>query len=258
MKSLITKVHALYSYVTEQYSSIDIFVIVQLLKAIGQKMTTLSLFDEESELRLSDQIHQLLLGRILSGQMKAGDIVAEKKLALELGVSRTPVHDALRDLIKDGFIHQEKNKRPVVTGFSVDEVYDIFDIRILLEGEACYRAATRIDRTTLANLRQSADDLVAAQKDESWLAMWAQFDDEFHDAIAKACGSKRLHQDIIKHRLSHRSLNIQANSPYSFSNSLQEHIVILNHLDARDAASAKNAMQNHIRESQILFVSQFS
>ncbi len=221
-------------------------------------MTNLPIFDEDSELRLSDQIHQLLLGRILSGEMKAGDIVAEKKLATELGVSRTPVHDALRDLIKDGFIYQEKNKRPVIKGFSVDEVYDIFDIRILLEGEACYRAATRIDRATLARLRQSADELNSADKDQRWLSIWAQFDDDFHDSIAKASGSKRLHQDIIKHRLSHRALNIQAKSPYSFSNSLQEHIVILDHLDSRDSEQAKIAMQNHIRESQILFVSQFS
>jgi DNA-binding GntR family transcriptional regulator len=224
----------------------------------GIQMTTPVLFDDDSELRLSDQIHQLLLGRILSGQMKAGDIVAEKKLALELGVSRTPVHDALRDLIKDGFIHQEKNKRPVITGFSVDEVYDIFDIRILLEGEACYRAATRIDRVTLAKLRQCADELDSAQKDQQWLNTWAQFDDDFHDSIAKASGSKRLHQDIIKHRLSHRALNIQAKSPYSFHNSLQEHMVILEHLDSRDSEKAKQAMRNHIRESQILFVSQFS
>ncbi|MEH6446309.1 MAG: GntR family transcriptional regulator [Oceanospirillaceae bacterium] len=214
--------------------------------------------EDHTESRLSDRIHQILLGRILSGQMKSGDIVAEKKLALELGVSRTPVHDALRDLIKDGFLNQEKNRRPVVASFTAEDVYDIFEIRILLEGEACFRAASRMDRLTLDDLRKQADILLSTQKDHNWLELWAQFDDKFHHSIAKASGSKRLLQDIIKHRLSHRALNIQAESPYSFSNSLQEHIVILNALDLRDAQSAKLSMQNHIRESQTLFVSKYS
>lgn len=213
---------------------------------------------DDSTLRLSDQIHQLLLARILNGQMKAGDIVAEKKLAIELGVSRTPVHDALRDLIKDGFLRQEVNRRPVVTGFNADEVFDIFEIRILLEGEACYRAATRIDRLTLEALRREADSLHNAAKDDQWLGHWAKYDDKLHESIAKASGSKRLLQDIVRHRLSHRALNIQAESPHSFSNSLQEHILILDALDARDAKAAKKTMQSHIRESQALFVSKFS
>jgi DNA-binding GntR family transcriptional regulator len=214
--------------------------------------------DTNNEVRLSERIHQLLLERILNGQMKAGDIVAEKKLAVELGVSRTPVHDALRDLIKDGFLHQQMNKRPVVSGFSAADVYDIFEIRILLEGEACYQAASRMDRITLTELRAQADYLQKADKDHTWLEQWAQFDDQFHRSIAKASGSKRLMQDIIKHRLSHRALNIQAESPYSFSNSLQEHFLILDALDLRDSKMAKKAMQTHIRESQALFVSKFS
>jgi DNA-binding GntR family transcriptional regulator len=221
-------------------------------------MNTPLLDEEHSQSRLSDRIHQILLGRILSGQMKSGDIIAEKKLAVELGVSRTPVHDALRDLIKDGFLHQEKNRRPVVTDFTAEDVYDIFEIRILLEGEACFRAASRMDRLTLNDLREQADVLSSTQKKHNWLELWAQFDDSFHNKIAKASGSKRLLQDIIKHRLSHRALNIQAESPYSFSNSLQEHLDILDALDARDAQWAKKAMQNHIRESQTLFVSKYS
>ncbi len=221
-------------------------------------MSTTLLIDENDQVRLSDKIHQLLLERILSGVMQAGDIVAEKKLALELGVSRSPVHDALRDLIKDGFLQQAKNRRPVVCRLSSADVFDIFEIRILLEGEASYKAATRMDRITLAELRKGANFLFEIEKDQTWLEHWAQYDDHFHLCIAKASGSKRLMQDIIRHRLSHRALNIQAESPYSFSNSLQEHIEVLDALDNRDPSQARTAMQNHIRESQALFVNKFS
>ncbi|OUS37059.1 hypothetical protein A9R01_05040 ['Osedax' symbiont bacterium Rs2_46_30_T18] len=221
-------------------------------------MKKLLLTDVNSDMRLSDRIHQLLLERILAAQMKPGDIVAEQKLAQELGVSRTPVHDALRDLIKDGFLHQEKNRRPVVNKFSVEDVYDIFEIRILLEGEACFRAAQRMDRDTLATLRDSALRLQQMVKDHTWLEHWAEFDDVFHSSIARASGSKRLLQDIIRHRLSHRALNVQADSPMFFSNSLNEHFAILDALDQRDGARAKAAMQTHIRESQTLFVSKFA
>ncbi|EPJ47838.1 MAG: hypothetical protein OFPI_31550 [Osedax symbiont Rs2] len=221
-------------------------------------MKKLLLADVNSDMRLSERIHQLLLARILAAQMKPGEIVAEQKLAQELGVSRTPVHDALRDLIKDGFLHQEKNRRPVVNKFSVEDVYDIFEIRILLEGEAFLRAAQRMDRETLAKLRASAEQLQERIKDSSWLEHWAEFDDVFHRSIARASGSKRLLQDIIRHRLSHRALNVQADSPNFFSNSLDEHFAILDALDQRDGQRAKSAMQTHIRESQTLFVSKFT
>lgn len=217
-----------------------------------------SVLIDNTELRLSEQIHQLLLERILYGEMKPGEIVAEQKLAQQLGVSRTPVHDALRDLIKDGFLYQEKNKRPIVTGFSAEDVYDIFDIRILLEGEATYRAATRMDRVTLRQLRHTGEHLQQCQRDDNWLEQWANYDDCFHRSIAKASASKRLYQDIIKHRLSHRALNVHADGPDAFKDSLIEHFRILDALDNRDAVAAKEAMQQHIRESQAFFVSQFS
>ncbi|MGB1239248.1 MAG: GntR family transcriptional regulator, partial [Pseudomonadales bacterium] len=213
---------------------------------------------ENSQLRLSERIHQWLLERIIYGDMKPGDAVAEKTIAQTLGVSRTPVHDALRDLIKDGFLHQERNKRPVVTAFTAEDVFDIFEIRILLEGEAAFKAAARMDRLTLKQLRERANVLSADTAAPDWLESWAQYDDDFHREIAKASGSKRLLQDIVRHRLSHRALNVHASGPETFSDSLNEHDVILSALEQRDSDMAKAAMRAHIRESQALFVNQFS
>ncbi|MBL4613915.1 MAG: GntR family transcriptional regulator [Magnetovibrio sp.] len=216
-------------------------------------MTANTAFQKEAS-RLSERVYELLLERIISGQLPAGTVLAEKRLAEELGVSRTPMHEAIRDLIKDGFVHQIKNHRPTVSRFTAQDVFEIFEMRALLEGEAAYLAAQRIDRTTLKDLRETGMHFENISYSCSRIKAWADYEDDFHNCIAKASGNKRLYQGVVRVRLSHRALNVHIMGSDSIQDALHQHFEILDALDCRDGARARTAMRNHIKEWQTYFI----
>ncbi len=218
---------------------------------------TLSLERHLEGLTLADAVYETLLEAILSGRLEPGKVISEVALAKQLDVSRTPVHDALRQLAKDGLIEQQPGKRAVVASFSGDDIYDIFEMRKILESESAYRAATGLDRQTLARLRETADGLAAVRNTPDWIARWADFDEAFHDAIAKASGSQRLWQDIARYFLLHRGFNRLATTEECLQQALQEHRTILDALEARDPDKARQAMLAHIQEWQAYFVNHF-
>jgi DNA-binding GntR family transcriptional regulator len=208
--------------------------------------------------RLADTVYMQLMEAILKGRLPPGTIVAELALSRQLGVSRTPVHDALRQLGKDGLIEQKSGRRAVVVAVSRDDVQDIFQMRRLLEAEAARCAATRIDRPTLAQLRAAAEKLAKGQRNRAWLERWADFDEQCHAAIARASGSPRLAHDIARYRLLHRGLNKLATTIDDLDRALEEHLRILDALDRRDPPAAAQAMEEHLREWQTYFVHQMS
>ncbi len=211
-----------------------------------------------SDLRLSDQVYQLLMERILSGEIKSGDVIAEKSMANELGVSRTPVHDALRALIAEGFLIQEKNRRPKVAGLTASDVYEIYEMRALLEGEAAFMAAERMDLSTINRLRETGESLKEKTSCRDWVTRWAAYEDDFHGGIAKASGNKRLYGDIERHRLSQRAFIVHILEPAFIHDGIDEHIAILDALEKRDAEAARAEMRHHIKEWQPYFVGKFS
>lgn len=207
--------------------------------------------------RLSDAVYETLLEAILNGRLAAGTIVSEVRLAKQLDVSRTPVHDALRQLAKDGLVEQRAGRRAVIATFSKEDIHDIFEMRKILEGEAARRAAANIDRQTLARLASMADELQKDLTKPDWLNRWADFDEAFHDAIAKASGSPRLWQDVVRYRLLHRGINKLATTVECLQLALNEHRQILDALEKRDAERAAQAMVAHIQEWQAYFVNHF-
>ena len=218
---------------------------------------TLTLQERAEPTRLSDAVYETLLEAIISGKLPAGSIVSEVSLAKQLEVSRTPVHDALRQLSKDGLVEQRAGRRAIITAFSKEDVFDIFEMRKLLEGESTRRAATRIDRASIARLRDVGEALQSGSDKADYLNRWADFDEEFHETIAKASGSTRLWQDIVRYRRLHRGFNKLTTTVESLQHALQEHFQILDALEKRDAETAARLMIEHIREWQAYFVNHF-
>ena len=151
-------------------------------------------------------------------------------------------------------MRQEANRRAVIATFSKEDVHDIFDMRILLESEAARRASTRMDRQTLQRLKGIGETLAATQNRPDWVARWADFDEEFHDSIARTSGSQRMWQDIGRYRLLHRGFNKMVTTVEVLIQALHEHQAILDALEARDPDRAAAAMATHIREWQAYFV----
>jgi DNA-binding GntR family transcriptional regulator len=207
---------------------------------------------------LSRKAYQAILERIFAGRLFPGKVLSEVALARELGMSRTPVHSAIRELVKDGLVAQEKNRRPVISHFTRTDMQEIFEMRRLLEAEAAYRAASHIDRPTLVRLRNTGEALERHLAEPDILIRWANFDEEFHRAVAQACGNRRLAKDIERYQLIHRGLNTMRLTPELVPQALAEHMRILGALERRDPNQCRLATLEHIQEWQAYYIRFFS
>ena len=206
---------------------------------------------------LSDKVYETLLEAIVSGRMAPGTELSVVGVAKELDVSRTPVHDALRQLAHDGLVEQEVNRKARVASFTKDDVFEIFEMRKLLEGRAAELAASRIEEKVLALLQAEADRLADSPDAIDWVSRWIDFDEQFHTAIAQASGNRRLFMDITRYRLLHRGFNQMATNAEVLQQALKEHQEILDALANQDAAEAASAMVSHIETWQVYFVKSF-
>ena len=103
---------------------------------------------------LIQSIYEDILGRVLSGQLAAGERISESRLAAELSVSRTPVHTALQQLAKDGLINLSPNSSAHVASYSRQDIHDIGTLRLSLDDMA----------VRLAMLYGSQSDFLALKK----------------------------------------------------------------------------------------------
>jgi DNA-binding GntR family transcriptional regulator len=173
-------------------------------------------------------------------------VVSELALSKELKVSRTPVHDAVQDLMKDRLIEQVDNHRPYIAKFTGSKVNDLFGMRCLLEAEAARQAATGLDKRALESLRTEIDSFANEMSDEELQNRWLEFDNRFHIEIADGCGNQYLRQDIFRYRAIHEMLNRLYIVGSNIKQGLKEHEEILVALEARDGDAAAEAMANHI------------
>ncbi|MBI3854508.1 MAG: GntR family transcriptional regulator [Planctomycetes bacterium] len=197
---------------------------------------------------LVEGAYEALLEKILSGGLPSGAVVSEVSLAQELNVSRTPVHQALARLAKEGLIEHRAGRKPRIARFGRDDVIEIYDLRLLLETAATQRAAERIDPRLLAELTREADALAAGPDGLEWTRAALDFDVRFHDAIASASGNRRLRQEIAKYRLQIRAFCRMTGNAENLRDALREHQAVLKALAERSPAAAGQAMAQHVQK----------
>ena len=111
---------------------------------------------EHKNISIADQIFEQLEREILSGKYPRNTVLSELGLSKELGVSRTPVREAIRRLEQEDIL-EESGKGMVVVGITADDMRDMFEIRLRIEGEAARRAALNISDDRLRALREILD-----------------------------------------------------------------------------------------------------
>lgn len=207
---------------------------------------------------LADAAYQAILAELFAGRFRAGESISEVELARRLNMSRTPVHLAVRELVRDGLLTQAPNRRPVFHPFTSEDVREIYQMRQLLEAEAAALAALRLDRPHLQMLQAQCADLRRHLKSPDVLTRWADLDERFHREIAIASGNRRLAQDIFRYRLVHRGFNTIRFTADLVPQSLAEHERVLAALDQRDPEAARSAMLTHLREWEAYYVRSFA
>ncbi len=192
---------------------------------------------------------------ILTGEYGPEARLIEEQLAERLGVSRTPIRQALTMLEAEGLVELAPNRGATVCSFSVEDVWDIYDLRAVLEGHAARRAAGRIREEELARLRELAlemDGLPGHHEDhEEEIRTLVALNQEFHGTIVEASRNKRL-QRLIK-RTVEIPLMFKAffwYTPHERVISNHYHRQILHALEDGDDDRAEIVMREHVYEGR--------
>ncbi len=195
---------------------------------------------------LSDKVYQYLRDGIAEGRFVTGDCLVEQKIAEELGVSRTPVREALKQLELEDLVVSQPNRGVMVKSFSNEDFFDVFTIRFLLEGQAAYWAAERITSEQLVNLKETVE-LMEFYTQKSDIAHLVRLDSKFHEGIYEASNSRTLKHILTSlHHNIHRARASSLTMPARPASSLAEHQSIYEALARHDAEAAKEFMDRHI------------
>ena len=195
---------------------------------------------------LTAKVFNQLQNEILNGKYQPGDNLIETRLSTELGVSRTPVREALRQLELEGLVQSIPNKGVIVKGISAKDIEDIYTIRMMIEGLAARWAAQNITPEELVELKDAVElEEFYTQKND--IQHLLHFDSRFHEILFKASKSKPLMNTLRTfHHYVQRSRNASLKSPVRAQEALNEHKAILQAIIERDAERAEKLTTEHI------------
>lgn len=199
---------------------------------------------------LREIVFETMRQAIISGHLKPGERLMEVQMAEELGVSRTPVREAIRKLELEGFVVMVPRKGAYVAALSLKDIADVFEIRGALEGLAAGLAAERATEEELEELERMLV-LIAECIEKHDVSTIIDIDTRFHDLLYAASRNDRL-----KHILSNLREQIQrfrAQSlarPGRLKRALTEHKAIVEALQQRDPDLAQRLAQEHIENAE--------
>lgn len=200
---------------------------------------------------LRDMVFDVLMNAIMQGQLSPGERLLEVQLAEEMGVSRTPVREAIRRLELEGFVVMVPRKGAYVAGLSVNDVECVYEIRTALETLAVRLAAQRMEDEDFQQLDELALAMQATWQ-EGNVDNWVALDAQFHELLYKFSRNERLVQMMsnIMEQLSRYRIISLANVEVRH-NSLAEHQEVIEALRRRDSAGAEAAAARHIENTKL-------
>jgi len=196
---------------------------------------------------LREMVFESLREAIILGRLRPGERLMEIQLAEEMGVSRTPVREAIRKLELEGFVVMVPRKGAYVAGVSIKDIADVFEVRAALEGLAAGLAAERITEDEMDLLEKA---IVKISGEEDILTV-VKADSGFHDLIYKASRNHRLTQ-IITHlqeqinRFRLTSLSV----PGRLKIAVDEHKLIIEAICDRNVDLAHSLASEHMENAE--------
>jgi DNA-binding GntR family transcriptional regulator len=211
----------------------------------------MSFSEIESSARITDVVFNKLRDAILSGELVAGRQLSVPELARQLGVSRSPVREAVLQLVAHGLGQSEPRKGVIVAQLDEEALVGNHEIREVLEGLSARRAAARITADDLSAL----DELMALQKKASQKndpGLYVETDEKFHRHIAMVSGHGGLRQFLhILNNQMRLNTSVAMSRRGHIDGGYKEHLVVLEALRAHDPAWAEEAMRQHIGNARM-------
>lgn len=200
----------------------------------------------EDNYSLSARVYRNIRDGILSGKYKKDAELREKAIGDELGVSRTPVREALRQLELEGLVAFTPNKGASVIGVSLEDIKDIYEIRAHLEGLCAKWAAKNINEELMAELEENID-LAEFYKSKGHYEQSFKLDNRFHEIIYEASGSRELKRVLRDyHQYLQRVRKVTLQDEQRANASMLEHKKIAEAIKKHDGEAAEQFAKSHI------------
>jgi DNA-binding GntR family transcriptional regulator len=194
--------------------------------------------------QLDDEVAKFVRESIMTGRLRPGEFIRINKLAEELGVSSTPVRQALVTLRGEGFAHLEPRKGFVVADLSENDILDMYQVQAFVAGELAAHAALCIDGVRLARL-EDIGRLIAESEISGDVSKEESFAHEFHEILFESANRPKLQWMLqLSGKYEPRSLYSDLLEWRLATN--QEHRRILDAVRQRDAQAARSAMSDHV------------
>ena len=198
---------------------------------------------------LADQVFERLENDIIQGVYPRGEVLTELKLVEHLGVSRTPIREALRRLEQERLI-ADTGKGSLVLGITEDDLLDIMNIRQRIEGLAAYYATINLNEEARAELAHIVD-LQEFYFNKGDLDHLRRVDDEFHDAICRLSGRTVIYDTLSPLLRKTRRYRRQAmQDPDRVKFTMKEHREMYEAIVSGDAEKAMELTEQHIRQAK--------
>lgn len=211
---------------------------------------------DHKSISIADQIFEQLEHDILIGKYPRGEVLTEMKLVAELGVSRTPVREAIRRLEQEHII-EDTGRGAVVVGISREDMFDMYEIRIHIEGLAAARAAQNITDEQLAKMKDILElqNYYIEKKSEGDVQgntdNIKNLDSQFHELLYISSASKAyvdtllpIHRKMIKFRKASIKRHSRA------TESIKEHLAIYDALKNGDSEKARELATLHVTNAR--------
>ncbi len=196
---------------------------------------------------LGEVVFDYLKNAILNGTLKPGERLMEIGLAEKLGVSRTPVREAIRKLAKENFVEMVPRKGAYVSTLTTHDILEVLEIRIVLEGFASKLAAERITEAEIIKLEKTLAKFNEALKVLNRSEMIKR-DNEFHDMIYDAAKNNKLAEIVRDLHDQFQRFRLVFFNEYDEYTDLQIcHNKILDAIKTRNGEQAKECAEYHVK-----------
>ena len=202
---------------------------------------------------INEQVYKTIEAAIVRCELGPGALLGDRQLAEALGVSRTPVRDALRRLESSGLVERRGRAGWAVSGFALRDVYELFELRRILEPLGFERLYESREEATVRELSRFFDDF-PERMPEDLMPRYLHTDRRFHKRIVECTGNGRIVRfyEVVEKQIDRIRHYVSYNYEGRVEDSLAEHREICAAIAASDLSAATEALVRHLRKVEEL------
>jgi len=194
----------------------------------------------------ADRAYLQIKEKIITVEMPPGSVIQESRLIEELGLGRTPIREALKQLQSENLVVVAPRRGMFVADVAITDLQQIYEVRVALESLCARLAAQRITPEQLGELKCLMTEYQGSDQGDKELVL--SLDRRFHQLMAEAAGNKFLLSEVEKfYNLSLRIWYLAINSIRSRDFDVDAHFEIAQAIESRDCATSEERMREHIR-----------